>query len=82
VLSFGILIVLLGMTGISFLAAVTGARTSIFNIGPVFGSEVGPSGAINLFPDTAKWLMVLGMLLGRLEIVSLLVLTLPRFWRS
>lgn len=82
VLSFGILIVLLGMTGISFLAAVTGAWTAIFNIGPVFGSEVGPSGAINLFPDTAKWLMVLGMLMGRLEIVSLLVLILPRFWRS
>ncbi|OUD10402.1 potassium transporter TrkH [Marivivens niveibacter] len=82
VLTFGILIVLMGMTGISFLAAVTGAWTSIFNIGPVFGPEVGPSGAIHLFPDTAKWLMIVGMLLGRLEIVSVLVLVLPRFWRA
>lgn len=82
VLSFGGLIVLLGMTGISFTAAVTGAWASIFNIGPVFGAEVGLSGAINTFPDSAKWLMISGMLLGRLEIVSVLVLILPRFWRN
>jgi trk system potassium uptake protein TrkH len=82
VMTFGILVVLMGMTGLSFFAAITGAWTSIFNIGPVFGPEVGPSGAVHPFPDTAKWLMILGMLLGRLEIVSVVVLILPRFWRS
>lgn len=82
VLSFGILIVLMSMTGVSTLAAVTGAWTSIFNIGPVFGPEVGPSGAVHGFPDSAKWLMIVGMLLGRLEIVSVLVLIVPRFWRA
>jgi len=54
----------------------------VFNIGPVFGSEVGLSGAVNTFPDSAKWLMIFGMLLGRLEIVAVFVLFLPRFWRS
>lgn len=82
ILSFGVLIVLLGMTGISFLASVTGAWTAIFNIGPVFGAEVGFTGAVNTFPVSAKWLMIGGMLVGRLEIVSVLVLLLPRFWRS
>lgn len=82
ILSFGLLIVALSTTGISFLAAVTAAWTSIFNIGPIFGPEVTASGAIHLFPDAAKWLMILGMLVGRLEIVSVLVLLLPRFWRA
>ena len=82
ILSFGVLIVALSATGISFLAAVTAAWTSIFNIGPIFGAEVTASGAIHQFPDAAKWLMVLGMLVGRLEIVSVFVLLLPPFWRA
>ncbi len=81
ILSFGVLIVLLSMTGITFLSAVTAAWTSIFNIGPIFGAEVPVSGAIHGFPDSAKWLMTFGMLIGRLEIVSVFVLFLPRFWR-
>jgi len=82
ILSFGVLIVLLGMTGLSFMAAVTGAWTSIFNIGPVFGPEVTASGAVYEFPSAAKWLMIVGMLMGRLEIVAVFVLFIPRFWRS
>lgn len=82
ILSFGVLIVLMGMTGLSFLASVTGAWTAIFNIGPVWGPEVAASGAVQSFPDAAKWTMVAGMLLGRLEVVSVLVLVLPRFWRN
>ena len=82
ILSFGVIAVLMGMTGISFMSAMTGAWTAVFNIGPVFGSEVGLSGAVNTFPDSAKWLMIFGMLLGRLEIVAVFVLILPRFWRA
>ncbi len=82
VVTFGVLIVLMSMTGLSFMSAVTGAWTAIFCIGPVFGPEVSASGAIHLFPDMAKWLMIVGMLLGRLEIVAVYVLFLPRFWRN
>lgn len=82
ILSFGVIAVLMCMTGISFMSAITGAWTAVFNIGPVFGSEVGLSGAVNTFPDSAKWLMIFGMLLGRLEIVAVFVLILPRFWRA
>jgi trk system potassium uptake protein len=63
--------------------AITAAWTAICNIGPAFGPEVGPTGAVTGFPDAAKWLMMLvGMLMGRLEMVAVLVLLLPRFWRA
>ncbi len=80
ILTFGLMIVALSLTGLSFFASVTGAWTAVFNIGPAFGPEVAASGALSNFPDAAKWLMSLGMLLGRLEIVSCLVLLVPRFW--
>jgi len=82
IITFGVLTVALSMTGLSFMASITGAWTAIFNVGPAFGSEVGPTGAITAFPDAAKWIMSAGMLMGRLEIIAVLVLLLPRFWRA
>ncbi len=82
ILSFGALMVALSLTGLGTRAAFTGAWTAIANIGPVFGPEVGPSGAVDGFPRSAKWLMIFGMLLGRLELLSVYVLLLPRFWRA
>lgn len=82
ILTLGVLVVALSMTGLSFLASVSGAWTAIFNIGPAFGPEVGPTGAVAAFPEAAKWMMSAGMLLGRLEIIAVIVLFLPRFWRG
>ena len=82
VVGFGVLAVLLSLTGLETRTAITAAWTAICNIGPVFGPEVGATGAVHGFTDTAKWLMILGMLLGRLEMVAVLVLLLPRFWRG
>jgi trk system potassium uptake protein TrkH len=82
ILGFGLLSVALSMTGLSTKTAITAAWTAIFNVGPAFGPEVGPTGAMHAFPDTAKWLMSAGMLVGRLEVVAVLVLLLPRFWRG
>ena len=81
VLGFGLLAVALSLTGLEMRTAITAAWTSICNIGPAFGPEVGPTGAVDGFPDAAKWLMMAGMLTGRLEMVAVLVLLLPRFWR-
>lgn len=81
-LSFGLLSVALGLAGLEFKTAVTAAWTAIANIGPVFGPEVGPTGAVTAFPDAAKWIMVIGMLIGRLELLAVYVLFLPRFWRT
>jgi len=82
VVGFGVLAVLLSLTGLETRTAITAAWTAICNIGPVFGPEVGHTGAVDGFSDTAKWLMIVGMLLGRLEMVAVLVLLLPRFWRG
>jgi trk system potassium uptake protein TrkH len=82
ILTFGVLTVLLAMTGLEMRTAVTASWTSVFNVGPAFGPEVGPTGAMDAFPDSAKWLMSVGMLLGRLELVSVIVIFTARFWRA
>ncbi len=81
-LSFGLLIVGLSLTGLHPKTALTAAWTAIANVGPAWGPEVTSNGSISEFPLTAKWMMIFGMYLGRLELISVLVLLLPRFWRS
>ncbi len=82
VLCFGALAVGLGATGLDFLTAVSSAATSIANVGPGLGPVVGPAGNFAALPDTAKWLMTFGMLLGRLELFTVLILFAPAFWRT
>jgi len=82
ILLFGVFTVALELVGLPPIEALTGAWTSIFDIGPAFGETVGPTGAVDQFPGAAKWLMSLAMLVGRLEVVSVLVLILPAFWRG
>lgn len=81
-LSFGVLIVALALTGLHPLTALTAAWTSIANVGPVWGPEIGATGAVTGLPVAAKWLMMLGMYLGRLELIAVFVLLMPRFWRG
>ena len=71
----------LGLTGLDFLTAISSAATSITNVGPGLGETVGPSGTFKSLSDPAKWLMSLGMLLGRLELFTVLVLFSRRFWQ-
>lgn len=82
VLGFGVFAVLLSLTGLEMRTAFTAAWTAICNVGPAFGDEVGATGAMDQFPDQAKWLMILAMAMGRLELVAVLVILLPRFWRG
>ena len=81
VLTLGITAVLLGMTGLDFVTSVSGAATAIANIGPGLGATIGPAGNFAPLNDTAKWILTFAMLLGRLELLVVLVLFLPRFWR-
>ncbi|MGN0932270.1 TrkH family potassium uptake protein [Falsigemmobacter intermedius] len=78
--TFAVLAIALSMTGLQPRTALTAAWTAIADIGPVWGPEVGPTGAVGGFPDPAKWIMTIGMLLGRLELVSVYVLFTIRFW--
>lgn len=82
ILTLGIMIVLLSLTGLESLTSITAAWTALANVGPAFGPEVGPTGAVDAFPLLAKWIMIFGMLLGRLEILSVYVLLIPAFWQD
>ncbi|MBB4265255.1 TrkH family potassium uptake protein [Roseospira visakhapatnamensis] len=81
-LSVAFLAMLLGMTGLDHVTAISGAATAISNVGPGLGDVIGPAGNFSTLPDTAKWLLSAGMLLGRLELFTVLVLLMPRFWRD
>ncbi|MCB1557063.1 MAG: TrkH family potassium uptake protein [Alphaproteobacteria bacterium] len=78
---FSILALLLALTGLDFLTAMSGAATAIANVGPGLGEIIGPVGTFQPLPDSAKWVLCAGMLLGRLEIFTLLVMLSPHFWR-
>jgi len=79
---FFILTALLSLTGLDFVTSISGAATSISNVGPGLGSIIGPNGNFSTLPDTSKWILALGMILGRLELFAILVLFLPSFWRN
>jgi trk system potassium uptake protein TrkH len=80
ILSIGVLSVGLTLFGVDAVSALFGIWTSIGNIGYGYGPLVIPTGTFVDFPEGAKWLMILAMVLGRLGLLTLLVLVLPRFW--
>jgi trk system potassium uptake protein TrkH len=71
---------LLAATGLDFVSAVTAAIACITNTGPGLGS-VGPAGNYAALSDFQKWICTAAMLLGRLELLTLLVVFTPAFWR-
>ena len=77
-----IIAMLLSISGLDFITAISGAATSISNVGPGLGSMIGPNGNFSQLPDISKWILSLGMILGRLELFAVLVLFLPSFWRN
>lgn len=82
ILTFGVVAVALSLTGLETKTAFTAAWTAVANVGPAFGPEVGPTGAVDGFPATARWIMIAAMLVGRLELLSVYVLFVARFWRG
>jgi trk system potassium uptake protein TrkH len=81
-LCFAGMTVLLAILGLDFLTAISAAATALANVGPGLGELIGPSGTFAALPDGAKWVMSAGMLLGRLELFTVLVLFTPQFWRA
>ena len=73
--------VLLGMTGLDVVTSVSGAASALGNVGPGLGPIIGPVGNYAPLEDEAKWVLSLAMLLGRLELFTVLVLLSPSFWR-
>lgn len=77
-----VIALVLSELGLDPVTAVSSAATAIANVGPGLGDIVGPAGNFSSLPDTAKWVLCVGMLLGRLELFTVLVLLTPRFWRA
>ena len=68
-------------SGLDFLSSTSGVAQGMANAGPGFGPIVGPAGNFSTIPAAAKWFIVTGMLLGRLELMTVYVLLLRSFWR-
>ena len=79
---FFLITAFLSLSGLDFVTAISGAATSISNVGPGLGSTIGPSGNFSTLPEVSKWILSFGMILGRLELFAILVLFLPSFWRN
>ncbi len=82
ILLFFLITALLSLSGLDFITSISGAATSISNVGPGLGSIIGSSGNFSTLPDFSKWILSAGMLLGRLELFAILVLFLPSFWKK
>ena len=82
VMLLGLLSVALTLTGVDLYSAIWGAWTSLGNIGYGFGPLVARTGTFVDYPNAAIWMMSLAMILGRLGLLAVLVVLLPRFWRS
>ena len=79
---FLIIAMLLSISGLDFVTSISGAASSISNVGPGLGKIIGPDGNYKSLPDLSKWILATGMLLGRLELFAVLVLFFPSFWRN
>lgn len=73
--------VLLAGLGVDFITAFAAVATTIGNVGPGFGM-VGPVENFAAIPVLGKWLLIWCMLLGRLEIYTVIILLVPEFWRK
>ena len=80
IIIFFIITAMLSLSGLDFTTSISGAATSISNVGPGLGELIGPNGNFSQLPDFSKWILSFGMILGRLELFAILVLFLPSFW--
>ena len=82
ILVFIIISCLLGSLGLDFITSLSGAASAIGNVGPGLGEMIGPSSTYQNVPDLGKFILCLGMILGRLEIFAILVMFSASFWKN
>ena len=81
-MTFAVTTILLSLIGLDPLTAWSGAGSAVANVGPGLGEIIGPSGTYQDLPGAAKWVLLTAMIIGRLEIVTFLVVLTPAFWRA
>jgi len=78
----GVAATLLAAFGNDFVTGFSAAATAAANVGPGIGDIIGPSGNYASLNDPSKWTICVAMLLGRLEIFTVLILLTPTFWQN
>ncbi len=80
-LTVAVLSVLLSLTGFNFINSLSGAVASVGNIGTGLGKTLGPTGDLSSIPLASKIFLMMGMILGRLELLTAIIFLSPSFWR-
>lgn len=81
-LTIGTLAMILAALDLDLVTSLTASITAVANVGPGLGPVVGPAGNFSSLPDAAKWALSVGMLLGRLEIMTVVTLFTAAYWRG
>lgn len=80
--TFALTATILSVLGLDAMTAWSGAGSAVANVGPGLGEIIGPTGTYQPLSSPAKWVLLTAMLIGRLEIITALVVMTPAFWRS
>lgn len=81
-ITFAVLAMVLSVCGMDLTASLSGSITAVSNVGPGLGPIIGPAGNFSTVPDTAKWALSIGMMLGRLELMTVFIIFTRSFWRA
>ncbi len=82
IITYIFITLILSFLGNDFLTSLSGAATSLANVGPGLGNVIGPTKTFVQLSDSTKWVLIIGMLIGRLELLSVIILLTPSFWKN
>ena len=82
ILTFASSALLLSFSGLDFLTCISAAASTISNVGPGLGDTIGPNGNYSNLTVYSKIILILTMFLGRLEMLTILILFIPAFWKN
>ena len=82
IITFASSALLLSFSGLDFLTCISAAASAISNVGPGLGEIIGPEGNYSSLTDYSKIILLITMLLGRLEMITIFVLFIPTFWKN
>lgn len=81
-LTFAIMSIGVGLSNLDFITSISASISVLTTLGPGLGDVIGPSGNYESLSDGVKWWLSLGMIMGRVELVSIVLLLLPSFWEG
>tara|TARA_B100000242_G_C43031378_1_gene480519 strand:- start:76 stop:1524 length:1449 start_codon:yes stop_codon:yes gene_type:complete len=82
ILTFAFAALLLSFSGLDFLTSISASASAISNVGPGLGELIGPEGSYSELRDFSKIILTITMFLGRLEMLTILILLIPTFWKD